>query len=86
MAPLLLAPAEGWVALQALLGSFFPLLVHFHLELHRNTDKVGSVITSSIAVADLLLQESYQEEDEECMLDFQSQTVTAVTYIVHGSH
>ena len=48
MAPLLLAPVEGWVALQALLGSFFPLLVHFHLELHRNTDKVGSVITFSV--------------------------------------
>ena len=26
----------------------FPLLVHFHLELHRNTDKVGSVITFSV--------------------------------------
>ena len=48
MVPLLLAHAEGWVALQALLGSFFPLLVHFHLELHRDTDKVGSVITFSV--------------------------------------
>ena len=65
MAPLLLVPAEGWVALQALLGSFFPLLVHFHLELHQNTDKVGSVITFSVAIADPLLQEFYQEE--ECM-------------------
>ena len=62
MVPLLLAPAEGWVALQALLGSFFPLLVHFHLELHRNTDKVGSVIAFSVAVADPLLQESNQEK------------------------